>query len=37
MYLLAGEGEEERWKTAEYLSGEKTYVDLLAGERDRRP
>ena len=27
MYLLAEGGEEERWKTAEDLPGEKTYVD----------
>ena len=33
MYLLAEEGEEQRWKTPEDLPGEKTYVDLLATER----
>ena len=30
-------GEGERWKTAEDLPGKKTYVDLLARERDGRP
>ena len=37
MYLLAEGGEEERWKTAEDLPGEKTYVDLLAREIGGRP
>ena len=35
--LYGSSVEGERWKTAEDLPGDKTYVDLLVRERDGRP